>query len=277
MLEGTASILILLLLGLSSGAQGSRPKNDQLKSTELCNGKGRVSHEARIEGCTTLILAVQGRATALPIAYNNRGNAYVAKGDYDRAIQDFDQSIKLNQTYTKSINNRGVAYLRKGEYDFAIRAFDKAIRLNPEYAEALANRAEAYLKRKEYDRAASDFDEAIRIDPGLQAAWSGRCWSRAVLGALRTALEDCQKALAEPNSAAAHDSLGLIHLKMGLLGPAIAAYNSALRIDPKLPSALYGRGFAKLKSESAGSDDDIAAAKSIDAEVADKFMHYGVR
>ena len=88
MLEGTASILILLLLGLSSAAKGSRPKNDQLKSTELCNGKGRVSPEARIEGCTTLILTVLGTATALPIAYNNRGNAYVAKGDYDRAIQD---------------------------------------------------------------------------------------------------------------------------------------------------------------------------------------------
>ena len=228
MLEGTASILILLLLGLSSAAQESRLKNDHLKSTELCNGKGRVSPEARIEGCTTLILTVQGTATALPIAYNNRGNAYVAKGDYDRAIQDFDQSIKLNQTYTKPINNRGVAYLRKGEYDFAIRAFDEAIRLKPEYAEAFANRAEAYLKKKEYDRAASDFDEAIRIDPGLQAAWSGRCWSRAVLGALQAAVEDCQKALqAEPDSAAAHDSLGLIHLKMGLLGPAIAAYNSA--------------------------------------------------
>jgi tetratricopeptide (TPR) repeat protein len=175
--KGTASTLVLLLLGLPAAAQDPGPKGDYLKNTELCNGAGRTSPEVRIEGCTALIRTVQGAATALPIAYNNRGNAYVAKGDYDHAIQDFDQSIKLNQTYIKPLNNRGVAYLRKGEYDIAIGAFDDAIRLKPDYGEAFANRAEAYLKKKEYDRAARDFDEAIRIDPGLKAAWNGRCWA----------------------------------------------------------------------------------------------------
>ena len=73
----------------------------------------------------------------MAIAHNNRGNAYTAKGDYDRAIQDFDQSIKLNPTYAKPFNNRGVAYLRKGEYDLAIKAFDEAIKLNPELRRSL--------------------------------------------------------------------------------------------------------------------------------------------
>src|SRR5689334_8049007 len=170
--EGAVSIVVLLLLGSPAGAQDSKPKGDYLKNVELCNGGGRTPPEARIEGCTALIHAVQGTATALPIAYNNRGNAYAAKGDYDRAIRDFDQSIELNQTYTKPFNNRGVAYLRKGEYDVAIKAFDEAIKLKPDYGEAFANRAEAYLKKKEYDRAARDFDEAIRVDPGLQAVWN---------------------------------------------------------------------------------------------------------
>jgi tetratricopeptide (TPR) repeat protein len=94
-----------------------------------------------------------------------------------------------------------------------------------------------------------DFDEAIRINPGLRAAWSGRCWSRAILGALQAALEDCDKALqTDLGSAAAYDSRGLIHLKMGKLSAAIGDYNSALRLDPKLASALYGRGFAKLRT-----------------------------
>ena len=37
-------------------------------------------------------------------------------------IQDFDQSIRLNPTYAKPFNNRGVAYLKKGEYDLAINS-----------------------------------------------------------------------------------------------------------------------------------------------------------
>jgi tetratricopeptide (TPR) repeat protein len=278
--DGARAVLVLLLLASPAAAQNTRPKDDYLTNVGLCNGAGSTSPEARIEGCTALIHAVQGTATAVPIAFNNRGNGYAAKGDYDRAIQDFDQSIKLNQTYPKPYNNRGVAYLRKGEYDAAIKDFDEAIRLNADYGEAFANRAGAYLKKKQYDLAARDFDEAIRVDHGVTSAvWNGRCWARAILGALQAALEDCNKALqSAPESAAIHDSRGLIHLKMGQLGAAIDDYNSALRFDPKMASALYGRGYARLRNgDRAGSDGDMAAAKAIDAEIADSFIGYGVR
>ena len=118
--DGVAFMLILLLLASPVAAQNPKQKNDYLKNIELCNGSDRMSLEARIEGCTALIDAGRGTTTASAIAYNNRGNAYAEKGDYDRAIQDFDQSIKLTPTYAKPFNNRGVAYLRKGEYDVAI-------------------------------------------------------------------------------------------------------------------------------------------------------------
>jgi tetratricopeptide (TPR) repeat protein len=230
-------VLILLLLGSPAAAQDSKPKGDYLKNIELCNGAGRTSPESRIEGCTALIHAVQGTAAALPIAYNNRGNAYAAKGDYDRAIQDFDQSIELNRTYTKPINNRGVAYLKKSEYDVAIKAFDEAIKLKPDYGEAFANRAEAHLKKQQYDRAARDFDDAIRLNPDLKAVWSGRCWTRAILGSLQAALDDCNKALQQ-------DPNGYAKLRNG---------------------------------DKASGDTDILAARKIESEIGDEFARYGVR
>lgn len=283
--DGSVKFSTLIEIGKSrpargpTMAQGSRLKIDHLKNTELCNGGGGAAPEARIEGCTALIQTVQGSATALPIAHNNRGNAYVARGDYDRAIQDFDRSIRLDRTYSKPFNNRGVAYLRKGDYDAAIGAFDEAIRLRPDYGEAFANRAGAHLKKRQYDRAVLDFDEAIRIDPGLQAAWSGRCWSHVMLGALQAALEDCNRALqAAPDNTSAHDSRGLIHLRTGQFAAAIADYDSALRRDPQLASALYGRGFARLRNgDEEGGNSDIASAKAIDGKVADDFTRYGVR
>lgn len=283
--DGSVKFSTLIELGKSSpakgptAAQGSRLKVDHLRNTELCNGGGGAAPEARIEGCTALIQTAQGTAPLLPIAHNNRGNAYVARGEYDRAIQDFDRSIGLDRTYSKPFNNRGVAYLRKGEYDAAIGAFDEAIRLRPDYGEAFANRAGAHLKKQQYDRAVSDFDEAIRIDPGLQAAWSGRCWSHAMLGALQTALQHCNEALrAAPDSTSAYDSRGLIHLRTGRFAAAIEDYDSALRRNPQLASALYGRGYARLRNgDEAGGNSDIAAAKAIDGKVAANFMRYGVR
>ena|SRR5437660_4922062 len=162
-----APILVLLLLGSAAMAQNPK-KESNLRNIELCNSLDRAAFDARINGCTALIDAGQGTPTSLAIAHNNRGNAYAAKADYNRAFRDFNQSIKLNPSYTKPFNNRGVAYLRKGEFDLAIKAFDEAIKLNPNYSEAFANRAEAYLKKSKYDRAERDYDEAIRLEPNLE-------------------------------------------------------------------------------------------------------------
>ena len=279
--DGTATFNTLIEEGknnLTNKPMPSKLTDRYFRNIELCNGRDRTSLEVRINGCTALIDARQGTTTTLAIAYNNRGNAYTAKSDYDHAIQDFDQSIKLNPTYIKPLNNRGVAYLRKGEYDLAIEAFDEAITLNPNYGEAFANRAGAHLKKNEYDRAARDYDAAIGLDPNLKAVWSGRCWTRAILGALQAALEDCNRALQGATDAATYDSRGLIYLKMGQLGAAIDDYSSALRSDPKLASAFYGRGLAKLKTgDKAGGDADILAAKTIQANIGDDFARYGVR
>jgi tetratricopeptide (TPR) repeat protein len=266
--------LILLLLGSPAMAQKQNP-GSYLKNVELCNGSDRTALDARIKGCTALIDKGDS-TTALAMAHNNRGTAYVAKADYDRAIQDFDQSIKLNPSNARPFSNRGVAYLKKGELDLAIAAFDEAIKLNPNYSEAFANRAEAYLKQHNYDRAARDYDDAIRIAPGLDVVWSGRCWARAILGNLQAALEDCNKALQARTNAATYDSRGLIYLKMGQFGAAIDDYNSALQFDPKLATALYGRGLAKLKQgNSITGETDIAKAKAIQPNIGDEFARYG--
>lgn len=194
MVRGAALLLALPLLAAPATAQ-TEMKNNFVSSIELCNRMDRTALDARIIGCTTLIDGGYGTTVTLAIAHNNRGNAYIAKGDLDRAIEDFDRSIKLDRTYVKPLNNRGVALLKKGEYDLAIEAFDEAIRLKPGYGNAYANRAGAYLKKHDHARAAQDYDEAIRLNSGLDAAWLGRCWTQAVSGELPAALEICNRAL----------------------------------------------------------------------------------
>jgi tetratricopeptide (TPR) repeat protein len=274
-----AALAFALPLLVTPAAAQDAKDDGYLKNIELCNRMDRTALDARIGGCTMLIEAGYGTTTALAIAYNNRGNAYVAKGDFDRAIQDFERSITLDPTYIKPRNNRGVAHMKKGEHDLAIAAFDEAIRLNPNYGGAFANRAAAYVKKNDFARGAQDYDEALRLNPGLEHIWHGRCWARAVLGELQVALEACNRALQSGlHNAATYDSLGLIHLKMDQHEAAIDHYNSALRHDPKLAGALYGRGLARLKAgDQAGSDADIMQAKTIAAGIGDDFARYGVK
>ena len=92
-----------------------------------------------IRGCTSIINS--GGHKERESAYFNRGLAYQAKGDYDRAIADYDQVIRLNPEAIHAYNNRGVAYNAKGDHHRAIANLDQAIRLNPENDKAHNNRA----------------------------------------------------------------------------------------------------------------------------------------
>jgi hypothetical protein len=58
---------------------------------------------------------------------------------------------------------------------------------------------------------------------------------------------------------------------------AIADFSAALRLDPKLPTALYGRGYAKLKKgDATGGKTDIAAAQTINKDIEADYSGYGI-
>jgi tetratricopeptide (TPR) repeat protein len=267
------SSLVLLLLVTAASAESPR-----LKNIESCNTADRASPEPQIAGCTALIESGKESAQVLAIAYNNRGNAYAAKGELDRAIRDYDQAIQHDPKSARTLNNRGVAYRKKGDHDRALSDFDDAIKLDQSYAKAFANRANTYEQQGEYAHAARDYVEAARLDAGLQPAWHGSCWTRAIVGELHEALADCNRALQITQSAAVLAARGLVHLKMDQLDAAIADYNSALQSEPRLASALYGRGLARRKKgDTVAGDADIAAAIAVEASIADEFARYGVR
>ena len=59
--------------------------------------------------------------------------------------------------------NRGIDYGEKGEYDMAIANFTEAIRLDPKYAEVYYVRGTAYAKNGEEVKAEADFAEAKQL------------------------------------------------------------------------------------------------------------------
>ena len=64
---------------------------------------------------------------------------------------------------------------------------------------------------------------------------------------------------------------------MGRFDSAIEDYSFALRIEPKMASALYGRGLARIKKgDAVGGNADLAAAKILETKIADDYSYYGV-
>jgi tetratricopeptide (TPR) repeat protein len=105
-------------------------------------------------------------------AFLARGSAWALKGEYDKAIQDYDEAIRLEPNRGDAFNNRGDAWDAKQEYDKAIRDFDEAIRLDPNDDDAFLNRSIARHAKGEYDKAIQDFNQAIRLNPELAVVLS---------------------------------------------------------------------------------------------------------
>jgi lipoprotein NlpI len=110
----------------------------------------------------------------LASAYNDRGNAYGARGNIGRAIADFDEAIRLEPKFVSAYIDRGNAYRARGDNDHAIADFSEAIRLDPKSADAYYNRGLAYLYSGDLAKALADVSEASELDPqdAYKALWA---------------------------------------------------------------------------------------------------------
>jgi uncharacterized caspase-like protein len=163
--------------------------------------------------------------------------------------------------------------------DEAIRELDRLIRRNPSDVEAHYKRGTLYAQNGDYILAIDDFNEVIRRRPNHADALNNRCWARAMREDFQRALEDCDKALEiRPRFVNALDSRALVNLKMGQPTRALTDYDASLRIEGRQAASLYGRGIAKMRSgNTSGGNRDIAAAKSINPNIAEEFDKYGIR
>jgi len=140
-------------------------KETVTQNTHALFNRGSQAHskgeyDAAIADFTEIIKIDSNNAAA----YFCRGLAYTRKGDYDRAIADYSDSIKINPNNTISYINRGNAYLNKNDYDLAIADYNEAIRFTPNVA-IYYNRGNAYYNKKDYNRAITDFEAALRMNP----------------------------------------------------------------------------------------------------------------
>ena len=208
-----------------------------------CTSETLGTAEERIRHCTSLIdgnVSAQDRA----IAYSNRGLNWFGLRDYNNAIEDYNEALKLK----------------------------------PNDADWLGKRADAYRDDGDFDQALRDYSAAIRLAPTVEN-YNGRCYGRAAANVeLELALTDCNEALRrKPNDADTLDSRAFVYFRMERFDDAVADIGNALRRNPGLANSLFIRGVIKLKrGDTAGGNADLAAAKGIDADVSETYKRYGV-
>ena len=81
---------------------------------------------------------------------------------------------KSNQRYllaVKDFNDRAVACRRENDYECAIKNYNDALRIDCKSAVLYNNRGVVHLEQNEYDLAISDFSKTLKIDPDFSRAY----------------------------------------------------------------------------------------------------------
>lgn len=156
--------------------------------------------------------AAQPEVTASQLSaqeYYERGLQKQKTGDYDGAIDDYSEAIRLNHLHIEAFNNRAAMFIHKDELDNAIVDLTQAIALNPLNGMFYHNRSIAHQLRRKLDDAIADSTLSIALDPQDADYYKRR---------------------------------GGLHRDKGDLAAAIDDYTMAIRLNPEDHIALLERG-----------------------------------
>lgn len=148
------------------------------------------------------------------------------RGDLDAARVAFDRAMQLDPNDPYIANNAGNLLFDLGDVEAALHAYGRAITLAPTFQAARLNRAIALHKVKRFEDSREEF---IRL---IEGAESARAWS----------------------------AKGALERDSGDLGAAAEAYDTALALDPSLPTALRGRARVALERGDKRATTDFATA-----------------
>lgn len=169
-----ATLLILAVLTFASPAANparAGAGEDAAECFELLTQGGNL--DMAIELCTRALNARTLRGEQLAPIYYNRGWAYDAKGDHERAIEDYDRALHIRPDYVRAFVARGYSNVRRGALTEAVQDYTKALEIDPEDFEARFNRGFTYEQLGNLDRALADYRKAQEIrpnDPRIRSA-----------------------------------------------------------------------------------------------------------
>jgi tetratricopeptide (TPR) repeat protein len=259
--------------------------------SEAAVAAARFPKSANVQAAYANMLARAGRrdeaakAAALSLKLGPNADAYLIRvyydfsGDDQAALKDLLAAIRLEPT--RSIQE---ALIRKviavpGARKQLEAAYDAAKPADAEEARKIAlGRDIVAAAAGEPDRLLAHYDEDAAKRPKEANPLNEACWARATRGTqLERALADCSAAIAITPEPAYFDSRGVVRLRLQAYADAIGDFDAALDKNANMPSSLFGRGLAKLRSgDKPGGEADLAAARKLDPRIDRQFADMGM-
>ena len=168
------------------------------------------------------------------------GDQYFEAGDYQKAIEAYNEYLKLKPRHVKSIYNRGRCYQELGDYAKAMVDFNKVVDLDEHNEHALLSIGQEMYRQEDYESAAY-FSEKVIVK--------------------------------HRDNAMAHYLQGRANHKQGKVKDALGNYNKAINISPEFGEAYLHRGALKLYlKQKTGACQDLRKAATLKVEGAEQAL-----
>ncbi|BAZ41353.1 hypothetical protein NIES4101_73190 [Calothrix sp. NIES-4101] len=197
-------------------------------------------------------------------------NRLLHRGDYQQALDKYNQLLKLDSNYYESWTNRGYALAGLKDYNQMLESCTTATIINPEAVFGWNCRGEALYNLKQYDQAMAAFDQAISLDPKDPVFWINKSIVLLALNQTDKALTTANQAIelskqilkVEHKDAKAKELAIAFTTQAQVLAQkqeyeaALTAYEQALKYNPQYFVALRGKG---ITLQSLNRDDQAIA------------------
>ncbi len=185
-------------------------------------------------------------------------SSHLVVGDEDDIERGFDPITA--QDYLE----RARQLDRAEEYDRALADFNEAIRLEPENSDAYYQRASFYdMSQEDYDQAIADYTEAIRLDPTNFRYYFARggLYQFYCTDANNEAIADYSALIAlEFGYDHAWEMRGYVYEEIGNDEAAMSDYNRAIQLNPTVGAYLDRARLRRHLDDYAGALADCDAA-----------------
>ena len=205
------------------------------------------------------------------------------QGNYQEAIENFNQAIDVEKDFAVAYSDRCLAYLQLQDYHQAVTDCTQAINFAPDNSEAYLNRGVAHYRQRDYQAAIVDLNRAVALKPSDFRAYYNRGLARAGDGKDSEAILDFNLALTQiPRISSLmladiYNDRGLTHFVLQDTQAAMLDFNLAIRLNANDYRAYFNRACACTRNgDNFGAVRDFSQVIRLNPSNAQAYVNRGI-
>lgn len=191
-----------------------------------------------------------GAAKSVPLLLM-AANVYSASGDLVKQEWALNKVIELDPKNLTAFSDLGALFVRQRKLGEAITRYQAMLAADAKSVMAGTMLGVIYEAQGKPAEAQKAYEKVVAATPTAALAANNLAWMYAEHGGnLDVALQLVQSAKAQlPDAAQVNDTLGWVYYKKDLAGPAITAFQAAVKAEPRDATFHYHLGLAYDKSK----------------------------